>query len=117
MSWRDEIKKEKFQGPKQQYADVRPSKFDLGLRLKSIDYLVNRTKEALENFMKGLGDEVDESKMVQLRIALKHIDSIESEIDDVDAEMMESAKYSQRTDSDRIHIKGAKFRKPLDRDD
>ena len=117
MSWKDSIKKEKFQGPKRQYADFTPSKFDLGLRLKSIDYLLNKSKEALENFMEGLGDEVDESTMVQLRIALKHIESIENEIDDVDAEMMESAKYSQRTDSDRIHIKGAKFRKPLDRDD
>ena len=117
MSWRDEIKKERFQGPKRQYADVRPSKFDLGLRLKSIDYLLNSTKKALDTFMEGLGDEVDESKMVQLRIALKHIQSIEDEIDRADAEMLESAKYVDRTDSDRIHIKGAKFRETLDKGD
>ena len=114
MGWKDSIKKEKFQGPKRQYADFTPSKFDLGLRLKSIDYLLNKSKEALENFMEGLGDEVDESTMVQLRIALKHIDSIENEIDNVDAQMMESEKYSQRTDSDDMHLYGAKFR---DRDD
>lgn len=117
MSWRDSIRKEEFQGPKRQYADHRASKFELGLRFKSIDYLLNATKKALEDFMDGLEDQVDTRKMSQLKIALKHIESIQNELDQTDAEMLESAKYSERVDSKHIHNRGAKFRDPLDRGD
>ena len=119
MSWQDRIRKEQFQGPKQQGADFTPDKFDLGLHFKSIDQFIDSAKGAIEDFMKEVkvGEPLRETKRRELKMALSYLELMKKEIDKADEMLMESAKYSEREDSKYMHLYGAKFRKPLDRDD
>ena len=119
MTWQDSIKKERFQGPKQQGADFTPDKFDLSLHFKSIDQHLDSAKGVIEDFMKEVkvGEPLRETKMRELKMALSYLELMKKEIDEADEKLMESAKYSERQDSDYMHLYGAKFRKPLDRGD
>tara|TARA_R100000388_G_scaffold32845_2_gene25613 strand:+ start:395 stop:763 length:369 start_codon:yes stop_codon:yes gene_type:complete len=114
MSWKDSIKKEKFQGPKRQGADFIPDKFGLTLNFKSINRRLDLTKGVIEDFMKEVkvGEPLKENEMNDLQMALSYIDLAKETIDELDEQFMESAKYSERRDSDDVYLYGAKFRNP-----
>ncbi len=106
MSWQDSIRKEKFQGPKREGADFTPSKFDLGLGFKQINYNIDNIMETVERAMDA-DAQVVKSMLKSIR---RYAEEAKRAIDEVDEKMLESAKYSKRRDSDYVHIEGAKYR-------
>ena len=119
MSWQDSIRKEKFQGPKREGANFKPDRFGLALNFKSINRRLDLTKGVIEDFMKEVkvGEPLKEDEMNDLQMSLSYIELAKKTIDEVDAKLMEYAKYSERRDSDDVYLYGAKFREPLDRGD
>ena len=114
MSWRDEIKKEKFQGPKRQGADYTPSSFQLGLKFKAVNYVVNNIEKRIDSLMDELkvGEPVNQLHISRLETILGSVDLMKEKIEEVDEMLLESAKYSQRIDSDTMYLEGAKYRNP-----
>ena len=79
MSWKDNIRKAKFQGPPQKHAEFKASVYNLKVVIKNIDY----SAQKLEKFL----DENDVSR------AKSMLELIREQIDKIDAEVLEQEKY------------------------
>ena len=108
MSWKDTIKKEKFQGPRQKYSRVRADADDLKSAIRSIDFTIGKLAQYLEK-----NDIVMAKEMLTL---------VQEEIDKIDAEVLEQEKYTGKPEftptkfGERIDSKerfsGTKFEGP-----
>jgi len=118
MSWENELKKAKFQGPEREHARFQADEMNLGLAIQAIHNFVKSAKESLDkatsdvtkvNFM--VMSDLDQTKG-SLNLAME-------EIDKIDEEMLERAKYvgrkkqtykfDERIDEDNLGYAGAKF--------
>ena len=83
MSWKDNIRKAKFQGPEKQYSSVAGDVGALKSAIRSIDLLIERLAQYLE--------------AEDIVMAKKMLTSIQERIDKIDAEVLEQEKYTGRT--------------------
>ena len=120
MSWKEEVKKEKFQGPERQHARYQADEMNLGLAIKAIHQWVKNTMEHLEKGTSDKGEDVDGMRQsFWLKQAKVSLDNAMEEIDKIDEEMLERAKYvgrkkqtykfGERIDEDDLDYEGAKF--------
>tara|TARA_R110002020_G_scaffold106867_8_gene248473 strand:+ start:1739 stop:2071 length:333 start_codon:yes stop_codon:yes gene_type:complete len=108
MSWKDNIRKAKFQGPKKQYSFVEGDIGSLKSAIRSIDFTIGKLAQYLEK-----KDIVMAKQMLTL---------VQERIDEIDAEVLEQEKYTGKTQftphefGERIDSKakysGTKFQGP-----
>ena len=103
MSWENELKKEKYQGPPKQYAEFEATQKQLGFALKAIHRYVKAGMEFLEKM-----EAVDDNRLL-IRQTMGMLDLAMEEIDRIDEKMLESAKYVEREDEEYLDYAGAKF--------
>jgi hypothetical protein len=108
MSWENELKKAKFQGPERKYAKFQADEMYLGMAIRAIH---SHVKDAMES----LDGDLNRTRG-SLKLAME-------EIDKIDEEMLERAKYvgrkkqtyefDERIDEDDLEYRGGKY--PRDR--
>ena len=103
MSWKDEIKKEKYQGPQQE-----------GGRFVGL----HRHLMKMERVVGFLEQEINDSDEISKVMIEQHVKELRKSIDTLDKELIEVAKYGgssanlsvDRQDSKNISNYGAKYR-------
>ena len=129
MSWKEEVKKEKFQGPPREYAKFQADEMYLGMSLRGIHrhatstmkYLDKLDSEVVEFFKDAkniTSSEVKGRVTPNLKLAKGMLELVLKEIDDIDEKMLERAKYvgrkkqtyqfDERFDEDDLDYEGAK---------
>ncbi len=83
MSWKDNIRKAKFQGPRQQYSRVRGDADDLKTAIRTIDFTLGKLAKYLEK---------NDMFMVREMLTM-----VQAEVDKIDAEVLEQEKYTGKT--------------------
>ena len=83
MSWKDNIRKAKFQGPPERYSEVSPSFHELKLAIASIDFLLGKIAKYLE-----------EDNIQMVKAMLKNA---QEEVDKIDAKVLAQEKYTGKT--------------------
>lgn len=123
MSWTDELKKEKFQGPERKHAKFQADEMQLGMTIRAIHSFL---KNAIEHLEKATSDNSDGIRQsFWLRQTKSALNLAMEEIDSIDEEMLERAKYvgrkketyqfGDRLDHDELDYEGGKY--PRNRDD
>lgn len=121
MSWKEEIKKAKYQGPEREFARFQADEHTMGMALRAIHQFVKNGMGLLEKAKSEYADGNQDimrqnSLMEQARNELEY--AMES-IDKIDEEMLERAKYvgrkrdipkfGDRIDEDDLDYEGAKY--------
>ena len=84
MSWKDNIRKEKFQGPPQENAELKVGYRDLKLALMSINHKVGDLSKYLKPYLND--------KNMDWRVK-STLDNIKRAIDEIDDKLLEQEKY------------------------
>ena len=103
MSWENELKKAKFQGPPQQHAKFEADEMQLGMALRNIHRYVKKGMELLEKV------EVVDDNRLPIRQTMGILGLAIEEIEMIDEKMLERAKYVGRLDEEYIDYAGAKY--------
>ena len=125
MSWENELKKAKFQGPQREHARFQADEMYLGMALREIHSYVKKGMEFLEKakseYADGNQDIMRQNFLMEQ--ARNELEYAMEEIDKIDEEMLERAKYvgrkkqtykfDERIDEDDLDYEGAKY--PRDR--
>ena len=94
MSWKEEIKKEKYQGPEREFARFQADEMNMGMALRAIHQFVKNGMEVLEKAKSEYADGNQDIMrqnflMEQARNELEY--AMES-IDKIDEEMLERSQ-------------------------
>ena len=103
MSWENELKKAKFQGPPKPHAKFEGDEMQLGMALRNIHRYVKTGMKYLEKV------EVVDDTSLPIRQTRGLLDLAIEEIDRIDKKMLERAKYVERVDEQYIDYAGAKY--------
>jgi|TARA_R100001463_G_scaffold42066_1_gene88346 hypothetical protein len=91
MSWKDSIRKQKFQGPPQKHSHIYGSDVDLKNTIRSVDFFLGKVAENLEKI------EITEANQLDVRLAKRMLKNAQKEIDVIDSQVLEQEKYSGKT--------------------
>ena len=83
MSWKDNIRKAKFQGPQKQYSSVAGDVGAFKSAIRNIDFTIGKLAEYLEKN--------------NIAMAKQMLTLVQERIDEIDAEVLEQEKYTGRT--------------------